>query len=143
MSRKKNCSTSRPLIEGQQVTNASGSCYTTPKNGFPRGQCTWYAKGRFCEVTGRVLDFPGGSDAKYFGTNVKIKNKNVIVNNTPSAKSIGVRKTGGNGHGHVIFIEYIDGNGNAYISDANAGFGTGKIRKLTKSGLKEYTEFIH
>ncbi|MCZ4064381.1 dockerin type I domain-containing protein [Oxalobacter aliiformigenes] len=135
-------SNSSGISVGKVVANLNNACYKTPKNGFPEGQCTWYAKGRYCEVTGKVLDFPLGSHAKYWGTKVKQGNS-VSVDGNVSSKSIGIRQSGGGGYGHVIFIEQVNGN-TVYYTDANNGVAAGKVRTMNKSKLLgDYKQFIH
>ena len=135
-------SNSSGISVGKVVANLNSACYKAPKNGFSKGQCTWYAKGRYCEVRGKVLDFPSGSHAKYWGTKVKQRNS-VSVDGNVSSKSIGIRQSGGGGYGHVIFIEQVNGN-TVYYTDANNGATAGKVRIMNKSELlSNYKQFIH
>lgn len=131
---------------GKTVANVNSDYY---KNKFSKGQCTWYAYGRAYEVSGSPLEFKVGSglDAKNWGNMVK----NRVVNGQISSKCVAVRPIRGEGHGHVIFIEYVDSNYLYYTdcnSDGNRVYNPGKDavvkRQPRNSGfIKEYTQFIH
>lgn len=75
------------------------------------GQCTWYCRGRAMEKLGVSADIPG--DAMYWYNNAT----NFSRGSTIRANSIAVF-TGGP-HGHVIFVEYIEGS-TVYYTEANA-----------------------
>ncbi len=125
-------------------------CYNSSGNISARGgyygQCTWYALGRFREVTG--IDLKTAPHAKYWlaynanDSRVRIlKGANQIV-----AQSIAVRESGS--YGHVMFIEHVTyQNGRpAYVyftecnSDGNGRYDAGKdciLQRMT------YSDFVN
>lgn len=131
---------------GKTVANVNSDYY---KKKFSKGQCTWYAYGRAYEVSGSPLEFTekSGLDAKNWGNMVK----NRVVNGQISSKCVAVRHTRGNGHGHVIFIEYVDSNYLYYTDcnyDGNDVYNPGKdavVKRQPRDSafIKEYTQFIH
>ena len=131
---------------GKTVANVNSDYY---KKKFSRGQCTWYAFGRAYEVLGTPLVFKAdsGLDAKNWGNMVKGR----VVNGQISSRCVGVRPTRGKGHGHVIFIEYVDSDYVYYTdcnSDGNDVYNPGKdavVKRQPRNSefIKEYTQFIH
>lgn len=130
---------------GQIVADLSSSCYTS-KNIFYqcgyKGQCTWYAHGRMQEVAGITLI--AHNDAKTWGY-VEKNDPNVYVDKTISSKCVAVNLNAGGGHGHVVFVEYVDDtNGNVYFTEDNFDRNTNlKVRKVPKSFFNQYAWFIH
>jgi|GEM_PF-6756221 len=128
----------------QTVANINSKYYKKPTNnginGFPEGQCTWYAKGRFSEVNKVNLQMKGDARDWLNDTNKK-NNQNIAEfitcprGNYDQQKaaiadnSIAVRKTGGCDkagicHGHVMFVEHVtyDSKGNpdkVYYTESN------------------------
>lgn len=113
---------------------------------FAKGQCTWYAWGRFKEVHHKNLRFRVklDIDAKLWPTLIT----NCKTTDKPSAKTIAVSTQGP--HGHLIFIEHIDGN-TVYYTDANGDgnnhYDRGEDCKLKKTALdsefmKSFTKFV-
>lgn len=127
---------------GSIVTNTNGYWFTKSINPFSRGECTWYAFGRFGEVKNYRITFSQdiGRHAKYWYNLVN----NCAKGTTIQPKCIAVRTTGGKGHGHVVFVEDVDSN-YVYFSDANAAKATpGTLQYKTKSEfLSEYKYFIY
>lgn len=113
---------------------------------FAKGQCTWYAWGRFKEVHHKSLRFKAklDIDAKLWPTLIT----NCKITHKPSAKAIAVSTQGP--LGHLIFIEYIHGN-TVYYTDANGDgnnhYDRGEDCKLKKTTLdsefmKGFTKFM-
>ena len=86
------------------------------------GQCTWYVFGRAQEKLGVTLAFsqPYGNNAKTWYD--RINNEGIEKGDMPRANSIAVfaPKEGRSGYGHVVFVEYIEGN-YIYYSESNFG----------------------
>lgn len=129
---------------GKQLANTNSAAYNSQNPFAPRyvGQCTWYAWGRMKEVTGKSITFrvSSGRHAKNWPNVVN----NCSVDNNLTSKCVAVRFTGGGGYGHVVFVEYVNGD-NVYYSEDNVNSATNrKIRKTTVSNFKNsYTKFIH
>ncbi|MBE6679035.1 MAG: CHAP domain-containing protein [Ruminococcaceae bacterium] len=90
-----------------------------------KGQCTWYAWGRFYETVGIKLNYKG--HAKYFLDKNSENSKIKILKGADSivSKSIAVDTSGE--YGHVMFIEYVsygsDGSPkNVYFTESNWDF---------------------
>lgn len=126
---------------GKRITNVNGYWYSGSVNPFSRGQCTWYAFGRFGEVKNYRITFSQnyGRHAKYWYSLVN----NCAKGTTIQPKCIAVRQSGGGGYGHVVFVEDVDSK-YVYYSDANAGKPAGTVRKMSKSSfLNSYRYFIY
>lgn len=119
------------------VGNVSAQKYT--------GQCTWYALGRFYEVTGVKLT--NAPHAKYWlSRNSSNKNVKVIYGaSNICAQSIAVNTKGN--YGHVLFVEYVvygeDGKPQyVYFTecnmDANGVYNAGKDCVLKKMTYKQF-----
>ena len=99
------------------------------------GQCTWYACGRFTEVTGikapnSTYDFSTIKNKEFYNINT---DKNAIT-----ARSIAVW------NGHYLFVEYVerDSNGNpthVYFTEANVG--TNGIYTPSQDGMVKKVTF--
>ena len=110
---------------GKTVADINSKYYTSENisyRGGYKGQCTWYAYGRFYELTGIKLG--KARNAKNWLSDNK-SNSKVEVTYDPSAiksKSIAVRTTGA--YGHVIFIENVTYNNGSpqyvYFTECNA-----------------------
>lgn len=107
-----------------------------------KGQCTWYAYGRFYEVNGIALG--SARHAKYWLSDNKNKT-NVKVVYSIQPKCIAVRTTGT--WGHVMFVEEVTYSGNTPVwvyytecnDDGNGVYNEGKdciVKKLS------YSDFI-
>lgn len=127
---------------GQQLANINSDNYKSANPFYPRyeRQCTWYAWGRMREATGKSITFKPNtrSYAKVWTTNTS--------NCSPcdlQSQCIAVRDYGGDGFGHVVFVEYVDSN-YVYYTDDNSNSSTNlKVRKKTISEFKNlYQHFI-
>ena len=120
-----------------------GSENVSAKYGYD-GQCTWYALGRFYEVTGVKLTTAPNAKL-WLTTNANNSKVNVVYGAANIvAKSIAVDDDIGN-YGHVLFIEHVtyDANGNpkeVYFTecnwDCNGVYNAGKdciLQKMTYS----------
>ena len=98
--------------------------------------CTWYAFGRFYEVTGQWLN--GIKRGPSLWKKQALEN-GYNVGTEPRSKSIGISSS------HVIFIEFVNGN-NVYYTDANAGKDY-IVKKISINQLKQQfphaTNFIY
>lgn len=107
------------------IADINGICYTPEGNISARagyaGQCTWYAYGRFYEVTGIPLET--ALHAKYWLTRNKEDPRLTILygENSITYPAIAVSTEGA--YGHVMFIEYVsmkDGQPeNVYFTECN------------------------
>ena len=111
------------------------------------GECTWYAYGRFYEVTGIKLKSAYNAN-RWLSANQNDPNVKII--DVPVAGSIAVNTNGT--YGHVMFVEYVtyDEKGNPidiYFTEANWGKGSrnGQYDAGTDGVLKKlsYHEFIN
>ena len=110
---------------GKTVANINSKYYTTDNISYVagyKGQCTWYAYGRFYEVTGIKLG--KARHAKYWLSD-NASNSRVTVTygaSTIKSKSIAVRTSGN--YGHVMFVENVTySNGSpqyVYFTECNA-----------------------
>ena len=129
---------------GQTVANISSYYYTNGNlsyRGGYKGQCTWYAYGRFYEVNGIALRT--ARNAKYW-LSENSNDSRVRVTYTIQPKSIAVRTSGT--YGHVMFVEDVAyENGIQYVyytecnADGNGRYDAGRdciVKKLS------YSEFI-
>jgi surface antigen len=107
---------------GKTLANINGSAYTTNNlsyRGGYKGQCTWYAYGRFLEVNGIALKT--ARHAKYWLSDNSSDSRVRVVYSIQD-KSIAVSKNGS--YGHVMFIEHVEySNGSpsvVYYTECNA-----------------------
>ena len=133
------------IKSGGKYTKWYGKAHNISAKGGFTGQCTWYAYGRFYEVTGVKLE--SAFNAKTWLSDHK-NNKQVSIINGGSnitAPSIAVDKTGE--FGHVMFIEHVtyDANGNpkyVYFTecnyDGNGKYDAGKDCILKKMTYKKF-----
>lgn len=134
---------------GKTLANIS-SCYYTSKNilyvGGYKGQCTWYAFGRFYEVNNVKLK--KARNAKYWLSDNKEDNRVSVLYDASKIKpkSIAVRTAGT--YGHVIFIEEVTyKNGSpqyVYFTECNAdGNGHYDVGKDCILKKLSYQKFIN
>lgn len=129
---------------GQTVANISSYYYTNGNlsyRGGYKGQCTWYAYGRFYEVNGIALKT--ARHAKYWLSDNQ-NDRRVKISYTIQPKSIAVRTSGS--YGHVMFVEDVTfENGIQYVyytecnADGNGIYNAGKdciVKKLSYSEFK-------
>jgi uncharacterized protein YukE len=131
-------------------SNGNMSYAGSIKNGVLQrydGECTWYAYGRFWEQTGIKLKSAG--DAGSWLTNNKNDTRVNVSRgaDTIVPNSIAVSEKGGNGHGHVMFIENVsyDSNGKpdfVYFTecnwDSNSNYNPGKDCVLIKMSYQKF-----
>lgn len=100
-------------------------------NGFPGGQCTWWADERYHQLTGYYVPWNGNANqwatnSAPFGWGVK---------NTPSIGSIIVLQAGVQGasaqFGHVGVVEKINKDGSVVASNLNWGANPDKVAYVT------------
>ncbi len=141
-------STDWDSLVGKTVAEIDSTCYTTDnisyKGGY-KGQCTWYAYGRFYEVTGIKL---GTARHAQNWLSDNASNSQVAVTYGAAAikpKSIAVRTSGK--YGHVMFIENVTySNGSpeyVYFTECNAD-GNGVYNAGSDCIVKKlsYSDFI-
>ena len=114
---------------------------------FAKGQCTWYAWGRFHEIHKKKIRFKQklGLDAKLWPELII----NCKVDAKLAEKSIAISESGP--YGHLIFIEHIEGS-TVYYTEANAD-GNGlydrgidcvlKRAELDGEFRKQFRWFVH
>lgn len=114
---------------------------------FAKGQCTWYAWGRFYEVHKKKIRFKCklGLDAKLWPELIV----NCRMSDKPIAQSVAVSTLGD--YGHLIFIEHIE-NGMIYYTEANDD-GNGLydrgvdcvLKKVTADSefMRKFIKFVH
>lgn len=114
---------------------------------FAKGQCTWYAWGRFKEVHSKKIRFKGklGLDAKLWPELIV----NCRVDDKLTEKSVAVSTMGR--YGHLIFIEHVE-DGVAYYTEAN-GDGNGlynrgvdcvlKKADVESEFMRSFDKFVH
>lgn len=114
---------------------------------FAKGQCTWYAWGRFKEVHRKKIRFraKSGLDAKIWPELIV----NCRVDTNVSEQAIAVSQMGR--YGHLVFVEHIHGSSIYYTDangDANGIYDRGIDCVLKKVDMnstfwKQFTSFIH
>lgn len=132
--------------EGTILADINGEFYTSNRNisykwGY-HGQCTWYAYGRFMEVTGIALN--SAKDAKTWLVNNANDSRVKITYGWENIQwpAIAVSESGGGGHGHVMFIEGVEYNTdgtpvNVYLTEANTNVKPdGILQKLPYNEFK-------
>lgn len=134
------------IKNGSSYTSYYGSNNLSAQGGY-RGQCTWYAYGRFLEVNGIALK--SAPHAKYWlSRNTGDSRVSVLYGaSSIKPKSIAVRTTGT--YGHVMFIEHVTYNSNGtpayvYFTECNAdGNGTYNMNKDCILQKMTYSNFVN
>lgn len=114
---------------------------------FAKGQCTWYAWGRFREIHNKKIRFKAktGLDAKLWPELIV----NCKIDNNLNEQCVAVSLVGR--YGHLVFIEKIQ-NGFVYYTEANGDvngiYNSGVDCVLRREGVnsafwKQFTRFIH
>lgn len=134
---------------GTTVADINSKYYTTDNISYVggyKGQCTWYAYGRFYEVTG--IKLPSARHAKYWLSDNYSNSKVTVTYGSSNikAKSIAVRTSGN--YGHVIFIEEVTYKNGlpeyVYFTECNTdGNGTYNVRKDCIVQKMTYSNFIN
>ena len=114
------------LVSAERITDSEAMNIRGEKwspNGFPGGQCTWYADGRWKEYYGFKLNFTKASDGWTWWTNVTNANQGNAKFTGNYSGEIILNKWTNNPYGHVAFVEssQADKNGGKqwYVSQAN------------------------
>lgn len=134
-------------LVGTTIANINTAYYTSENISYIggyEGQCTWYAYGRFYELTGVKLTT--APHAKYWLTHNSSNNKVQVVYGAENIqpKSIAVRTSGS--WGHVLIVEdVIYENGTpkwVYFTECNADgngiYNAGKDAVLQKLSYKQF-----
>lgn len=153
--------TEEELIDWESITDADKvtfanikdeNGYTEPYNNrFSKGQCTWYAYGRFCEDNCiDKIDVRG--DAKTWLDNCTDENVRVErnpANIVPNSIAVDYKTTDASHPGHVTYIENVtyDENGNpvdVYFTECNWD-SNGEYNDGTDGIVKKlpYSEFVN
>lgn len=133
------------IKSGSSYTKWYGTKYNVSAKGGYTGQCTWYALGRFYEVTGVKLTT--APNANKWLTDNENNNKVSVIYGAENIveKSIAVDDDGK--YGHVMFIEYVTYKANGtpeyvYFTecnwDANGKYNAGKDAVLQKMTYKNF-----
>ncbi|MDE6642438.1 MAG: CHAP domain-containing protein [Acetatifactor sp.] len=130
--------------EGTILADITGEFYCSNKNisyaGGYHGQCTWYAYGRFMEVTGIALKTAGHARTWLSNNANDDRVKITYGGEDIQWPAIAVSESGE--HGHVMFIEGVEYNAdgtpaNVYLTEANyAGREDGVLQCLTYDDFK-------
>ena len=127
------------LANIQQEDENGEMKFTEPYHWCAVGQCTWYANGRFYEVTGIRLPLLGNAK-EWLNTAQHYEYLQIDTDTTnvpEQAIAVYVPKKNTDLPGHVCFIEYVerDNNGkpqNIYYTDANGKYD--KVKNEYTSG---------
>jgi len=136
-------------LVGKTITNIDSTYYTSENISYIggyKGQCTWFAYGRFYELTGIKLN--SAPHAKYWLTNNSSDSRVRVVYGAENIqpKSIAVRTSGT--WGHVMIVEdVIYENGVpkwVYFTEANADgngrYDSGKDAILQKLSYNQFVK---
>lgn len=128
------------------LANLALTDYTTANisyRGGYKGQCTWYAYGRFQELTG--VSLPTARHAKYWLEENRNFDQVTVTDGAENIvyPSIAVATSGGGGNGHVMIIEHVEvdesGNPiNVFFTEAN----NSAVKPDGKAQVLPYDEFI-
>lgn len=123
--------TMAPSSNGRSISSG----YTSGRNLYTSGQCTYY-----------VFDRVGGKIGSTWGNASNWANAaaraGYTVNNTPKAGAI--MQTTQGAYGHVAYVESVNSNGSVRVSEMNYGYGPGVVtsRTISASQAAGYN-FIH
>ncbi|EGS90188.1 hypothetical protein AXF03_00660 [Staphylococcus aureus] len=123
--------TMAPSSNGRSISSG----YTSGRNLYTSGQCTYY-----------VFDRVGGKIGSTWGNASNWANAaaraGYTVNNTPKAGAI--MQTTQGAYGHVAYVESVNSNGSVRVSEMNYGYGPGVVtsRTISASQASSYN-FIH
>ncbi len=135
------------IKSGNTYTKWYGSGNVSAKAGY-YGQCTWYALGRFYEITGVKLTT--APHAKYWLTKNANNSKVKIIYGASNIMPQSIAVDDDGTYGHVMFIEYVtyDANGKpnyVYFTecnwDSNGKYNVGKdciVQKMTYNNFIKY-----
>ena len=108
-------------------------------NGYSYGYCTWHVANRRAAI-GRPIPRNLGNAVTWASIAAA---SGLVVSETPAAGAVLWHKNSSyiaGGYGHVGFVESIDANGNARVSDMNytSGWNAVSYRTLTKDEFAQY-----
>lgn len=112
-------------------------------NGYPYGQCTWWAYKRRAEL--------GLPTASHFGNGGQwadaARRLGYWVDSTPRVGDAVVFKPGQQGadatYGHVAVVEAVDDKGNITISEANVNGKVGPFNRTITADKASQLEYVH
>lgn len=125
--------------EGWDPDHATGDA----GNGYPYGQCTWWAYKRRAEL--------GLPTASHFGNGGQwtdaARRLGYWVDSTPRVGDAVVFKPGQQGadptYGHVAVVENVDDKGNITISEANVNGKVGPFNRTITADKASQLEYVH
>lgn len=91
--------------------NINSSSYN---NGIGKYWCTWYAKGRFDEVHGVMLETSGDASEWFYNDF-----SDQLADTDPDLRNNSIACFDDGGQGHVIFIEKVYSDGSFTFSESN------------------------
>ena len=94
---------------------------TDPSNSYAWGQCTWYAKNKRPDLPNNL----GNANTWYS----QAAAAGYDVGSTPEAGAVGVTTEGA--YGHVVYVESVNEDGTANISEMNYAGGIGVVHTRT------------
>jgi hypothetical protein len=126
---------SAECITDTEAMNIRGEAWSP--NGFPGGQCTWYADGRWKEYYGVKLNFSitSGRDAwKWWDIVTNTGKGNANFTGNYAGEIMVLNKWTGNPYGHVAFVESSKANASGgtqwYVTHANWSNSDAKVRTI-------------
>ncbi len=129
-----------PLTLGQRPSdmNINSTHYTTGNiyHNEYHGECTWFCWGRANEKCGKYICFNGGNSGGQWYANCDAGKSGVTKREAslgPVTNSI-CSCTGSTVHGHVIFVELVQG-GTVYYTEANVGGTNGVVKSCAVSNF--------
>jgi len=120
---------------GQRLADFNNYGYSSSYNTSSKGQCVWYVRGRAYEKLGVNTGLNGNGNAWY---NNAIK---AGLSTGYEVRSNSIACFNGGTYGHVIFVEWVDGD-TVYYTEANktadnvVSSDDGVLTKSTISGLR-------
>ena len=132
------------IKDGSSYTKWYGSGNISAKAGYD-GECTWYALGRFYEVTGIALKT--APHAKKWLSANKDDTRVKILNGADKIVSGSICVNTGGTYGHVMYIEYVEYENDKPVTvyftecnyDGNSSYNAGKDCILQKMS---YSKFV-